>query len=115
MSGREGMGGNPNLDLGDTSTGGARFDASQYAFFGNTSMEGVELGGLDDDDHSISLEGIDNDYHFSSFEDGEMGEGVGSFSDIDGLAMSISQLNRDINDPRNARSSGPYSKEGKGC
>lgn len=31
-------------------TGDTKFDASQYAFFGNNAVEEVELGGLDDDD-----------------------------------------------------------------
>jgi hypothetical protein len=30
--------------------GDTKFDASQYAFFGNNVLEEVELGGLDDDD-----------------------------------------------------------------
>jgi len=29
-----------------------RFDASQYAFFGNNVLEEVELGGLEDDNDS---------------------------------------------------------------
>jgi len=33
------------MEPGDT-----KFDASQYAFFGNNVLEEVELGGLDDDD-----------------------------------------------------------------
>lgn len=30
----------------------SRFDASQYAFFGNNVVEEVELGGLEDDNDS---------------------------------------------------------------
>ena len=30
--------------------GATKFDASQYAFFGNNAVEEVELGGLEDDD-----------------------------------------------------------------
>ncbi|KAF0932481.1 hypothetical protein E2562_010378 [Oryza meyeriana var. granulata] len=33
-----------------SSTGDTKFDASQYAFFGNNVGEEVELGGLEDDD-----------------------------------------------------------------
>ncbi|XP_076902143.1 protein PAT1 homolog [Bidens hawaiensis] len=39
----------PNQHLDSNSSGGALFDASQYAFFGNQVLEEVELGGLEDD------------------------------------------------------------------
>lgn len=38
------------LDYWYPCTGDTKFDASQYAFFGNNAVEEVELGGLDDDD-----------------------------------------------------------------
>jgi hypothetical protein len=35
--------------LKSSRAGDTRFDASQYAFFGNNVLEEVELGGLEDD------------------------------------------------------------------
>ncbi|KAL1133628.1 hypothetical protein V6Z11_A12G052700 [Gossypium hirsutum] len=42
-------------------TGGAVFDASQYAFFGNDVLEEVELGGLDDEDEDLPAAGLDEE------------------------------------------------------
>ena len=50
----------------------ARFDASQYAFFGSKDvLEEVELGGLEDDDGSgAGLVGLDDEeYRFPSTGD----------------------------------------------
>uniref|UniRef100_A0A0E0NDD1 mRNA decay factor PAT1 domain-containing protein n=1 Tax=Oryza rufipogon TaxID=4529 RepID=A0A0E0NDD1_ORYRU len=75
------------------STGDTKFDASQYAFFGNNAVEEVELGGLEDDD------GIDagfvgpgdeeypSAYGRDMFED----EGGGSFTGVDDLAGAFSK------------------------
>ncbi|KAL1112985.1 hypothetical protein V6Z11_D02G161200 [Gossypium hirsutum] len=41
--------------------GGAVFDASQYAFFGNGVLEEVELGGLDDEDEDLPTAGLDEE------------------------------------------------------
>ncbi|XP_015626708.1 protein PAT1 homolog [Oryza sativa Japonica Group] len=83
------------------STGDTKFDASQYAFFGNNAVEEVELGGLEDDD------GIDagfvgpgdeeypSAYGRDMFED----EGGGSFTGVDDLAGAFSKLTRSINEP----------------
>jgi DNA topoisomerase 2-associated protein PAT1 len=38
--------------LKSSRAGDTRFDASQYAFFGNNVLEEVELGGLEDDNDS---------------------------------------------------------------
>nr|BAD22176.1 hypothetical protein [Oryza sativa Japonica Group] len=76
------------------STGDTKFDASQYAFFGNNAVEEVELGGLEDDD------GIDagfvgpgdeeypSAYGRDMFED----EGGGSFTGVDDLAGAFSKV-----------------------
>ncbi|TYI51222.1 hypothetical protein E1A91_D12G160500v1 [Gossypium mustelinum] len=45
----------------DTDKGGAVFDASQYAFFGNDVLEEVELGGLDDEDEDLPAAGLDEE------------------------------------------------------
>ncbi|XP_040962817.1 protein PAT1 homolog [Gossypium hirsutum] len=47
--------------FGDTDKGGAVFDASQYAFFGNDVLEEVELGGLDDEDEDLPAAGLDEE------------------------------------------------------
>lgn len=39
----------------------ARFDASQYAFFGKDVMEEVELGGLEDEEDDALAGGIDEE------------------------------------------------------
>ncbi|CAL9191996.1 protein PAT1 homolog 2-like isoform X1 [Musa acuminata AAA Group] len=75
----------------------AQFDASQYAFFGNSVMEEVELGGLEDDDvgDDSGFLGIDDeDYQFSYLGDRVEGEGIGSITDIDDLASTFSKLNK---------------------
>lgn len=41
-----------DLVLASSPADDTRFDASQYAFFGNNAMEEVELGGLEDDNDS---------------------------------------------------------------
>lgn len=41
-----------DLILKSSHADNSRFDASQYAFFGNNVMEEVELGGLEDDNDS---------------------------------------------------------------
>ncbi|KAG1368451.1 protein PAT1 [Cocos nucifera] len=81
----------------------ARFDASQYAFFGKEVMEEVELGGLEDDDGDTGFIGRDDEkYHFSSIGDREEVEGLGSLSDVDDLTSTFEKLNRTISDPRSA-------------
>ncbi|XP_008775079.2 protein PAT1 homolog 1-like [Phoenix dactylifera] len=80
----------------------ARFDASQYAFFGNDVMEEVELGGLEEVDGGdpgfIGLN--DQDNQFSYLGDGVEGDGLGSLSDIDDLASTFSKLNKVVGEPR---------------
>jgi hypothetical protein len=55
----------PPLSLSFFGLGGARFDASQYAFFGNDVVEEIDLGGLEDEEdkfNNIGLSGIDEEF-----------------------------------------------------
>ncbi|CAM0958093.1 unnamed protein product [Alopecurus aequalis] len=85
------------MEPGDT-----KFDASQYAFFGNNVLEEVELGGLDDDDAGDASftvagdEGYTPVYGRDTLED----EGVSSFTGVDDLAGAFSKLNRTVNEPK---------------
>ncbi|KAL4310062.1 hypothetical protein GQ457_01G002910 [Hibiscus cannabinus] len=83
--------------FGDTSTGDALFDASQYAFFGKDVLEEVELGGLDDDEEDLPAVGF-NDEEF--LFDREEGEVLRSLSDIDDLANTFSKLDTAVSGPR---------------
>ncbi|EOY13794.1 Topoisomerase II-associated protein PAT1, putative [Theobroma cacao] len=47
--------------FGDSSTGAAVFDASQYAFFGKDVLEEVELGGLDDEEAELPAVGLEQE------------------------------------------------------
>ncbi|KAJ3679341.1 hypothetical protein LUZ60_017352 [Juncus effusus] len=89
------------LDGDGAGLGGTKFDASQYAFFGNDSVNEVELGGLDEEEENNTIsnsgfavldEELQPSYSDTKFE-GE-GEGLGSFSDIDDLSGTFSKLNR---------------------
>ena len=42
-------------------TGDAVFDAAQYSFFGNDSVEEVELGGLEDEEDEFPPVGFDDE------------------------------------------------------
>nr|GEX14584.1 protein PAT1 homolog 1-like [Tanacetum cinerariifolium] len=73
------------------SGGGAKFDASQYAFFGNQVLEEVELGGLDDDEEEdIAVAKFDEEEEFLL----EPEEGV--FPGIDDISATFSKLNTDV-------------------
>lgn len=116
MTGVDGEGGgheNPSSgadlkELADGSDDNARFDASQYTFFGGKEVvEEVELGGLEDDDGNeaglIRHLGLDDEeYHFSSIGEKEEGEILGSLSDIDDLTSTFAKLNRNVSEPRSA-------------
>ncbi|XP_010539589.1 PREDICTED: protein PAT1 homolog 1 isoform X2 [Tarenaya hassleriana] len=78
--------------FGDNSTGGAVFDASQYAFFGNDVVEEVELGGLEDEEDESP---IDGQYTKDFLFDKEEGEDSRTLSGVDDLASTFSKLNRD--------------------
>lgn len=85
------------MESGDT-----KFDASQYAFFGNNVLEEVELGGLDDDDAGdAGLVGPgDEEYTPIYGRDMLEDEGVGSFAGVDDLAGAFSKLTRTVNEPK---------------
>ncbi|XP_044498711.1 protein PAT1 homolog [Mangifera indica] len=82
--------------LGDNSTD-AVFDASQYAFFGKDVVEEVELGGLEDEDDSISAPRFDEEEFLYDKEEGEV---LSSLSDIEDLASTFSKLNTVVSGPR---------------
>jgi hypothetical protein len=48
----------------------ARFDASQYQFFGKDILEDVELGGLEDQVDEIAPALCDYDFQFSTGDEG---------------------------------------------
>ncbi|KAF5781397.1 hypothetical protein HanXRQr2_Chr11g0483111 [Helianthus annuus] len=84
---RFGGGGGDTLQLDSNSSGGAVFDASQYAFFGNEVLEEIELGGLEDDG-DLSEAKFEDDEHLLEQE-----EGV--FPGIDDLSTTFLKLNKD--------------------
>ncbi|XP_047337539.1 protein PAT1 homolog [Impatiens glandulifera] len=73
--------------VGASSTEASLFDASQYAFFGNHTVEEVELGGLDEDEDDFP---VADDYRLDRSES----EVLGSVSDIDDLAGAFSKTNK---------------------
>ncbi|KAI4989334.1 hypothetical protein ZWY2020_036651 [Hordeum vulgare] len=85
------------MEPGDT-----KFDASQYAFFGNNVLEEVELGGLDDDDAGDAgfVGPGDEEYTPNYGRDMLEDEGVGSFTGVDDLAGAFSKLSRTVNKPK---------------
>ncbi|TYI41705.1 hypothetical protein ES332_A01G044300v1 [Gossypium tomentosum] len=87
--------------FGDTSTGDAVFDASQYAFFGKDVLEEVELGGLDDEEEDVPAVGLEDEEEFLS--DRDEGEVLRSLSDVDDLTNTFSKLNTAISGPRGSR------------
>ncbi|GAA0139925.1 hypothetical protein LIER_44047 [Lithospermum erythrorhizon] len=68
------------MQFGANSSGDAKFDASQYAFFSNDAVEEVVLGGLDDEEDLPSV----------GFQD-EV-EAAGSLSEIDDFANTFSKV-----------------------
>ncbi|KAL8255132.1 hypothetical protein R6Q59_033353 [Mikania micrantha] len=79
----------PNQQLGSNSSGGAVFDASQYAFFGNEVLEEVELGGLENDEDDLSAAKFeDEEYLLDQEED--------VFPEIEVLSSTFTKLNKDI-------------------
>ncbi|XP_061344610.1 protein PAT1 homolog [Gastrolobium bilobum] len=94
------IGGAPNTkdlrQLGDIPSGGAVFDASQYAFFGKDSVQEVELGGLEDDDYLPASESNEEEFFLNK----EEAEDVRSLSDIDDLSTTFWNLNKVVSEPR---------------
>ncbi|XP_042010213.1 protein PAT1 homolog 1-like [Salvia splendens] len=98
----------------------ARFDASQYTFFGKGAVDEVELGGFEDEDGFASgvegrIGGEDdlNEYHLF---DKDEGSGLGPLSEIDDLATTFAKLNKVVSGPRHPgvigdRGSGSFSRE----
>ncbi|XP_062218873.1 protein PAT1 homolog [Phragmites australis] len=83
------------MESGDT-----KFDASQYAFFGNNVVEEVELGGLDDDGGGDAAFVGPGDEDYPPYgRDNMLEEAVGSFTDVDDLAGTFSKLTRIVNEP----------------
>ncbi|KAB2049336.1 hypothetical protein ES319_A13G169800v1 [Gossypium barbadense] len=81
----------------DTDRGGAVFDASQYAFFGNDVLEEVELGGLDGDDEDLPAAGLDEEEFLFDQEEGGV---LRALSDTDDLESTFSKLNTAVSRPR---------------
>ncbi|KAG8069848.1 hypothetical protein GUJ93_ZPchr0006g41641 [Zizania palustris] len=93
----------PSGSGGFASSGDAKFDASQYAFFGSNVMEGVELGGLEEEDDSFDSAFIEpgcEEYPPTHGKDMLEDEVSGSFTDADDLAGTFSKLTRIINEPK---------------
>ncbi|EPS66560.1 hypothetical protein M569_08215, partial [Genlisea aurea] len=97
------------------------FDASRYDFFGKGFVDGLELGGLEEEDKgAASLTGtiVDGDDEFNDYRLFQRDEGLGmdSSSDIDDLATTFAKINRDVSGPRHPgvigdRASGSFSRE----
>lgn len=86
--------------------GGTKFDASQYAFFGNDVLEEVELGGLDDEEEGIPAAEFEEEEFLFGREEGGLS---GSLSSMDDLASSFSKLNNAASRPN---SSGIFGNRG---
>ncbi|KAL1556074.1 protein PAT1 [Salvia divinorum] len=85
--------------FGSAPTGGAVFDASQYAFFGNDAVDDVELGGLEDEEDDVAPVGFEEEEFI--FE-GEQGDGLGSLAEIGDLSKTFSKLNNVVSGPKSA-------------
>lgn len=95
MDGFEGGGGSSRsfMEFGDDRPAEEKFDASQYAFFGNDVVEEVELGGLEDEeDDSLPPVGFDDEEYQLGREEGGA---FGSLSEIDDLNNTFSKFNKD--------------------
>ncbi|KAL2331113.1 hypothetical protein Fmac_018694 [Flemingia macrophylla] len=99
-----GVDGAPNTqnlrELGNAPSGGAVFDASQYAFFGKDVVQEVELGGLEEDDIMPPVDSNEEEFFFS--REREEAEDVRSLSDIDDLTTTFLKLNKSVSGPRSA-------------
>ncbi|CAL4952485.1 unnamed protein product [Urochloa decumbens] len=90
----------PAVNANTSSADDTRFDASQYAFFGNNVPEEVELGGLEDDnDSDAAFIGLNDVEHPLSSQGNALEVEDGLFSDVDDLANTFSKLRRDVNLP----------------
>ncbi|CAD6233533.1 unnamed protein product [Miscanthus lutarioriparius] len=88
----------PAANANTSNTGDTRFDASQYAFFGNNVLEDIELGGFEDDnDSNAAFTGLDDLERPLSSQEIALEAEDSSFSD---LANTFSKLRRDVNLPK---------------
>ncbi|KAK8507755.1 hypothetical protein V6N13_140500 [Hibiscus sabdariffa] len=101
-------------NFSQASSDNALFDASQYEFFGQNSMEGVDLGGLEDGEEDSPVFASVEDDEYRLFDRGEV-PGLGSLSDMEDLASTFAKLNRVVTGPRNpgviGDRSGSFSRE----
>lgn len=87
-----------NSIIGVSLSDDKRFDASQYAFFGQNLSDKADFGCLEveeDDDNPLNGLG-DDEYRLFDREE----PGVGSLSDLDDLSTTFSKLNRSVSGPR---------------
>ncbi|KAI7757294.1 hypothetical protein M8C21_022848 [Ambrosia artemisiifolia] len=86
-------GGTDTQQLGSNPSGGAMFDASQYAFFGNQVLEEVELGGFEEEEEDEG-DGLPT----AKFEDDEylLEQEEVVFPGINDLSTTFSKLNKDV-------------------
>ncbi|CAL4966128.1 unnamed protein product [Urochloa decumbens] len=91
----------PAVNANTSSADDTRFDASQYAFFGNNVLEEVELGGLEDgNDSDAAFIGLNDVEHPLSSQGNALEVEDSLFSDVDDLANTFSKLRRDVNLPK---------------
>ncbi|KAM3248344.1 protein PAT1 isoform X1 [Capsicum annuum] len=89
----EGGGSRGFMEFGDNRPAAVeKFDASQYAFFGNDVVEEVELGGLEDEEDGLPPAAFDDEEYQLGQEEGEA---LGSLSEIDDLSGTFSKFNKD--------------------
>lgn len=76
-----------------------RFDASQYAFFGQNLSEKADFGCIEvEEEYDNPLNGLgDDEYRLFNREEEP---GVGSLSELDDLSTTFSKLNRSVSGPR---------------
>ncbi|KAL4569981.1 hypothetical protein LXL04_025630 [Taraxacum kok-saghyz] len=88
-----------NSIIGASLSDDKRFDASQYAFFGQTLSDKADFGCLEvEEEDDIPLNGLgDDEYRLFNREEEP---GVGSLSDLDDLSTTFSKLNRSVSGPR---------------
>ncbi|KAL6845218.1 hypothetical protein ACP4OV_024713 [Aristida adscensionis] len=86
-----------------SSSAAENFDAGQYAFFGKESLEGLELGCLEDgggDGNGLGFNGPEEGLHRLSSV-GEEIDTLSNLSEIDDLASTFAKLNRTVSGTRN--------------
>ncbi|XP_039001002.1 protein PAT1 homolog 1-like isoform X2 [Hibiscus syriacus] len=98
----------------ERSSDNALFDASQYEFFGQNSLEEAVLGVLEDGEEEAPIFSSIEDDEYHLFDKGDVG-GLGSLSDMDDLASTFAKLNRVVTGQRNpgviGDKSGSFSRE----